>query len=442
MDSSLLVFISMTLGLIVGIMSGYYLFAAMGTVGIFFGLVFWGPDVLNQLYFSAFNTMKDYTLLAIPLFVFMGSMLDKSGVAEKLFDVLSIALGRVKGGLAIAAMLIAILFAATTGIIGASVVAMGLIFLPAMLSRNYEKSFASGLICAGGSLGILIPPSIMLVILASTANVSVGQMLYAALIPGVVLGLSYIVYIVIRANLQPHLAPPLPDIELNKYSRAEVVKGVFLHVLPVFIIILAVLGTIWVGIAPPTEAAAIGAFASILIALVYRRLNLRVLNEAARETVLTSAMVYFIIIFANLFVSVFMRLGGSKVVANAFASLPFGRWGVFAIMMFVVFLLGFIMDWIAASLIIIPVFVPIIKTLGFDVIWFLTMVAIMFQTAFLTPPVATAIFYLKGIAPPEVSTSDIIKGIWPYVVIVFLVVILCSVFPEIVMWLPGKLLSM
>jgi tripartite ATP-independent transporter DctM subunit len=442
MDSSMLVFISMTLGLIVGIMSGYYLFAAMGTVGIFFGLIFWGPDVLNQLYFSAFNTMKDYTLLAIPLFVFMGSMLDKSGVAEKLFDVLSIALGRVKGGLAIAAMLIAILFAATTGIIGASVVAMGLIFLPAMLSRNYEKSFASGLICAGGSLGILIPPSIMLVILASTANVSVGQMLYAALIPGILLGLSYIVYIVIRANLQPHLAPPLPDTELNKYSKGEVVKGVFLHVLPVFVIILAVLGTIWVGIAPPTEAAAIGAFASILIALIYRRLNLKVLNEAARETVLTSAMVYFIIIFANLFVSVFMRLGGSKVVANAFSSLPFGPWGIFAIMMLVVFLLGFIMDWIAASLIIIPVFVPIIKTLGFDVIWFLTMVAIVFQTAFLTPPVATAIFYLKGIAPPEVSTTDIIKGIWPYVLIVFLVIILCSVFPEIIMWLPGKLLSM
>lgn len=427
----------MLLVLFAGIFSGYYLFAILGGTAFIFGYLFWGPGVADMLYFTAFNTIKDYTLLAVPLFIYMGSMLDKSGVAEKLFDVLSIVLGRMKGGLAVAAMTIAILFAATTGIVGASVVAMGLIFLPAMLRRNYDKAYATGVIASGGTLGILIPPSIMLVILGSSANVSVARLFYGAMVPGLLLGFCYIIYIIIRAKLNPELGPPLPEAELSKYSTGWKVKNLLIHVFPVLSIVLAVLGTIWLGIAPPTEAAAVGGFAATIVALVYKKLNLKVLTDTLKQTMLTSAMVYAIMIFAGFFASVFMRIGGNKVISNLFLSLPFDKWGIFAIMMLIIFLLGFIMDWLCALMIIIPVFLPIAIQAGFDPLYFCIMICLINQTSFLTPPFAMAIFYLKGVAPPGVSLSHIINGVWPYCVIVLGVFLLCCIFPDIIMWLPS-----
>lgn len=438
--SPMTIFILMLIGLMLGIFSGYYLFVILGGLGVLFGYIFWGPGVVNLIFLNVFGTMKNYTLLAIPLFIFMGNMLEISGVAEKLFKILGITLGGLRGGLAVAALIISILFAATTGVVGASVVTMGLLFLPAMLRNNYDKGLASGVICAGGTLGILIPPSIMLVIYGPAAGISVGRLFYAALVPGVLMGLMYIAYVLIRAYLDPDFAPPLPLEERQKYTTKEKFLGIVINVLPVFAIILAVLGVIWFGIAPPTEAAAIGAFASMIVAFVYGRLSIKVLRDTLYRTLQTSSMIYMVIIFAGLFVGVFMRLGGDQVVKQALLSLPFGKWGIFAVMMLVVFILGFLMDWIASLLIIVPIFTPIAATLGFNPIWFAATVCIMYQTSFLTPPFAYAIFYLKGIAPPEVTTKDIIKGVWPFVLIQLFTVLLVTVFPQIVLWLPNKIM--
>jgi tripartite ATP-independent transporter DctM subunit len=437
---ALSIFLLMLVGLMGGIFSGYYLFIVLGGIGLLFGLIFWGEGVIGLINLSAFGVVKNYTLLAIPLFVFMGNMIEKSGVAEKLFHSLSINLGRLKGGLAVSALVISIVFAASTGVVGASVVTMGMLFLPAMLNRNYDKRMATGVICAGGTLGILIPPSIMIIIYGPTAGLSVGKLFYAAMVPGLLMGALYICYVLIRSYLNPDFAPALPDEELAKYSRKEKLIGI-LHIIPVLLIVLAVLGAIWFGIAPPTEAAAIGAIASVFIAAGYRRLNLKVLKEALYSTLQTSTMLYMIVIFAALFVGVFMRLGGGKVVEQAMLGLPFGIWGVFIVMMLIVFLLGFLMDWIASILIIVPIFTPIAATLGFDPIWFAGMVLVMYQTSFLTPPFAYSIFYLKGIAPPSVKTIDIMRGVMPFVGIQLLVVILCALFPELILWLPQKLIE-
>lgn len=438
--NTLTVFITMIIGLMIGIFSGYYLFAVLGILGILFGILFWGDGVFNLLGSNVLETFRNYSLLAIPLFVFMGNVLEKSGIAEKIFHALSINLGRLRGSLAVSALVISIIFGASTGVVGATVVTMGTLFLPSMLNRNYNKRMATGVICAGGALGVLIPPSIMLIVYGPAAGISVGQLFYAALIPGVLIGILYICYVLIRSYIQPDYAPSIPKEELTQYSSKEKLIGI-LHMLPVLILVIAVLGSIWFGIAPPTEAAAIGAFIAILIAIVYKKLTFKVLKESLYSTLQISTMVYMIIIFAGVFVSVFMRLGGGRVVEQSLSSLPFDEWGMFITMMLVVFVLGLIMDWIASILIIIPIFTPLAAMLGFDPIWFATMVCIMYQTSFLTPPFAYSIFYLKGVAPPEVSTSDIMRGVWPFVGIQVLTLIICALFPEIVLWLPSQMLQ-
>lgn len=438
--NTLTVFITMIIGLMIGIFSGYYLFAVLGILGILFGILFWGDGVFNLLGSNVLETFRNYSLLAIPLFVFMGNVLEKSGIAEKIFHALSINLGRLRGSLAVSALVISIIFGASTGVVGATVVTMGTLFLPSMLNRNYNKRMATGVICAGGALGVLIPPSIMLIVYGPAAGISVGQLFYAALIPGVLMGILYICYVLIRSYIQPDYAPSIPKEELTQYSSKEKLIGI-LHMLPVLILVIAVLGSIWFGIAPPTEAAAIGAFIAILIAIAYKKLTFKVLKESLYSTLQISTMVYMIIIFAGVFVSVFMRLGGGRVVEQSLSSLPFDEWGMFITMMLVVFVLGLIMDWIASILIIIPIFTPLAAMLGFDPIWFATMVCIMYQTSFLTPPFAYSIFYLKGVAPPEVSTSDIMRGVWPFVGIQVLTLIICALFPEIVLWLPSQMLQ-
>lgn len=434
---SISLFAIMLLVFIITIFSGYYLFATMGGLGMLFGYLFWGPEVFNLLYFKAFSTATDYTLLAIPFFVFMGTMIDKSGIAEKVFEKLAIAMGGLKGGMAVACMLISILFAATTGLVGASVVTMGLLFMPVMLRYKYDKAFSSGTVAAGGTLGILIPPSLMLIVMGSVSNKSVAELFYAAMVPGVLLGLVYIVYILIRANLNPQLAPPMPSEERAGYTFVQKVTGVAIHVFPVFVVVVAVLGAIWLGIAPPTEAAAIGSVASIIIAIIYKRFNLKVMLDVLRETVSITSMIYMMITFSSFFVAVFMRLGGNAVVQKFMMDLPYGPYGILFIMLFIIFILGFLMDWVGAVLIVMPVFVPLAVSLGFNDLWFITVVAVLFQASFLTPPVAFSIFYLKGVVPPEVTIKHIIKGVWPYVGMQCLVTVLCVIFPKIVLWLPN-----
>lgn len=313
--------------LLVFIFSGYYLFAALGGVAILSGLAFWGPGVFQTVYFSIFKYCKDYNLLAVPLFVLMGQLLNQSGVAGRLFDNLSVALGRQRGGMAIAATLIAILFAATTGIVGASVVSMGLLFVGPMLDAKYNKSLTAGVIVSGGTLGILIPPSIMLVFMGSAANVSVGQLFYGAIVPGLLLGAAYIVYIKIVAVVKKDYAPPMPAEQLARYSRKQVIWGVIVNVLPVALVIFSVLGAIWLGWCPATEAAALGVLASFLIALLTHSINAQVIKKTLIESIKLTSMVYAVSAFGNLFVTVFMRLGCSNAVTNLFVHLPLGKWG-------------------------------------------------------------------------------------------------------------------
>lgn len=438
--SSLTIFILMIVGLMLGIFSGYYLFVVLGGLGLLFGFLFWGDSVINLITISTFNVLKNYTLLAIPLFIFMGSILENTGIAKRLFHALNINLGRVRGGLAVSALLISILFGASTGVVGATVVTMGVLFLPEMLKRNYNKEMATGVICAGGTLGVLIPPSIMLILYGPAAGISVGKLFYAALVPGLLLGVLYIIYILVRAYMNPNFAPAVPKEELAQYSMKDKMIGL-LHIIPVLFIVLAVLGSIWFGIAPPTEAAAVGCFAALLVALAYRELTFTVIKKSLYNTVQSSAMVYMIIIFAGFFVSVFMRLGGGAVVEQAIQSIPLNKWGIFIVMMLIVFVLGLLMDWIASILIIIPIFTPIAATLGFDPIWFATMVCIMYQASFLTPPFAYSIFYLKGVAPPEIETKDIMRGVWPFVGLQIVTLIICALFPEIILWLPNKIVG-
>jgi len=437
---SLFIFVLMIVGLLIGIFSGYYLFIVLGGLGLIFGYLFWSETVINLLTTSAFTAMQNYTMLAVPLFIFMGNIMEKSGLAHKIFHSLSILLGRIKGGLAVAALLISLLFAASTGIVGATVVTMGLLFLPAMLERKYDVKLATGVISSGGTLGILIPPSIMLIVYGPLAQISVGQLFYAVLVPGILLGFVYIIYVLIIAHVKPGTAPAIPEEELAQYTLKDKLIGI-LHILPIAVIILSVLGSIWFGIAPPTEAAALGSLAAMVVALCYGKLNFKVLKETLYNTLQTTSMIYAILFMGTFFVSVFMRLGGGDVVEQAFTSLPFGKWVIFALMLLVVFILGLLMDWVASILIIVPIFTPIALSLGFDPIWFAAMICIMYQTSFITPPFAPALFYLKGVAPKTVKTSDIMNGAWPFVFLQLLVLVLCAIFPQLILWLPSKIIG-
>ena len=427
--------------LLVFIFSGYYLFAALGGAAVISGLLFWGPDIFQTIYFSIFKYCKDYNLLAVPLFVLMGQLLNQSGVAGRLFDNLSVALGRQRGGMAIAATLIAILFAATTGIVGASVVSMGLLFTKPMLDAKYNKSLTAGVIISGGTLGILIPPSIMLVFMGSAANVSVGKLFYGAMTPGILLGIAYIAYVKIISIVKKDYAPPMSEEQLSKYSRKQIAVGILVNVLPVAVVIFSVLGAIWLGWCPATEAAALGVVASFIIAVITRSINREVIRKTLIESIKLTSMVYAVSAFGNLFVTVFMRLGCSSAVTSLFTNMPFGKWGIFAVMMAVVFLLGFLMDWIAVCMITIPIFVPIATAIGFQAEYFLTMMAVIMQTAFLSPPMAASIFYFQGVAKDRISTAETIRGVWPFMGLQMLVFILCILFPDIVTWLPNMLIN-
>lgn len=439
--SGLAIAVVMGVMLLVFIFSGYYLFAALGGAAIISGLVFWGPNVFQTIYFCIFKYCKDYNLLAVPLFVLMGQLLNQSGVAGRLFDNLSVALGRQRGGMAVAATLIAILFAATTGIVGASVVSMGLLFTKPMLDAKYNKSLTAGVIIAGGTLGILIPPSIMLVFMGSAANVSVGKLFYGAMTPGVLLGVAYIVYVKVISIVKKDYAPPMPDEVLSRYSKKQIAWGIIVNVLPVAIVIFSVLGAIWLGWCPATEAAALGVAASFLIALCTHSINKEVIRKTLVESIKLTSMVYAVSAFGNLFVTVFMRLGCSSAVTSLFVNLPLGKWGLFALMMAVVFLLGFLMDWIAVCMITIPIFVPIATQVGFQAEYFLTMMAVIMQTAFLSPPMAASIFYFQGVAKDHITTAETIRGVWPFMGIQVVVFVLCVIFPQIVTWLPNMIIS-
>ncbi len=429
-------------GILVGVLLGFPLALAVGGVGIVIGVLLFGPKVAQELYYGRFfSGLENYTLLAVPLFVFMGTMLEHSGVAEGMYDALYLWFGGLKGGLAVTTIIIGTVLAACVGIIGASVTMLALIGLPAMINRGYDRSLAAGCVCAGGSLGILIPPSIMLVVYGPMAGMSVGRLFFGAFLPGFLLSGLYIAYVLIRCAFQPHLAPPVPAADRAAPFAVKASKLVKSMVPPV-VLILAVLGSIFMGIAAPTEAAAVGALASVLLAVAYRKLDWHILARTAMTTVRVAGMVLLIGAMAFAFVGVFMRANCDQVVSQYVLAAPGGKWGVFAIIMFICFLLGFLIDWLGIIFIMVPIVTPIAASAGFDPLWFAMMICVNLQMSFMTPPFAYALFYVRGAAPPELglTTGHIITGMIPYVGIIVLALALCIAFPQIILWLPGMML--
>ena len=424
---------------LVGVLSGYPIGFVLGGLALTFGLICWGPEVIPALFFRCFMVLKTYIFAAIPLFVFMGIMLERSGSSERLFHAAHLLMGGLRGGLGIATIFVCTIFAAATGIVGASVVTMGLLALPPMLRRNYNKELASGCILAGGTLGILIPPSIMIVVYGPMANLSVARLFFGAFAPGLLLATLYIAYIAIRCLLQPHLGPPMPVEDRKAVPLSRKLYLTITGLVPPVFLIMAVLGMIFMGVAAPTEAAALGAFAAMLLAFAYRKLNWQALKDVTYTTVRVTSMIMFVVVGASMFTSVFMGLGGGKFVSDLLLAVPFGRWGVLIAMMLIVFILGMFIDWIGIVLIIVPLFTPIAASLGFDAIWFALLVMVNLQMSYLTPPFAYAIFYLRGIAPPEVTIGHIYRGVIPFVLLQWTGLILCILFPQIILWLPGMM---
>lgn len=435
--------ILMLSAIFIGVFTGFPLAMIMGTVGLFFGFIVFGPNIGDMLYSRIVDgILTNYIFLAVPLFIFMGNMLEYSGITEKLYDALYLWLGGIRGGLALVTMLIGTILAATVGIIAASVTMLAVVGLPSMVKRGYDKSLASGTVCAGGCLGILIPPSIMFIIYAPMAQLSVGKMFLAAFLPGFLLSAMYMLYIAIRCWLQPEMGPALPPEEREKVSFGKKIMMLVTSMLPPVILVMAVLGVIFLGVAATTEAAGVGAFAATLLVIAFRKFSFQVLFKCSFETLKACGFVLLIVVMGFAFVGVFVGSGAGEVFANAILSTPGGKWGVFGIIMFVCFILGFFMDWIAIVFILIPVVTPIAKQLNFDPLWFAMMVCVNFQMSFLTPPFAMAIFIVRGVAPPElgITMSDIIRGVWPFVILIIVALFLLAAFPEIILWLPGKMI--
>lgn len=425
------------------VLTGYPIAFVIGSVALIVGTLVFGMNTTFHILFTRFYDLSlNYPYLAVPLFTFMGVILQQSGITNDLYESLYDALGRVKGGLAIVTVIFGTILAACLGVIAASVTILTLMALGPMLKRGYDKGLASGVIVASGTLGILIPPSIMLIVYAPQAGLSIGQMFLGAIFPGLLLSAMYILYVIVRTMINPKLGPPIPRDQMTPFTLAKVGR-LLKAMLPPVLLIAAVIGTIFAGIAPPTEAAAVGCTAAILLSIFYRKFSFKMLRDAAKETLKVSAFVVLIAAMSYAFVGIFMNAGAGDVVAELILSVPGGRWASFAVVMLVVFALGMFIEWIGIVFIVVPIFTIIFAKLGFDPLWAGMMVVVNLQMAFMTPPMAMSIFVLKGTAPKEygLTMSDIIKGVLPFVGIVAVVLMLMVFFPQIVTWLPEKMIT-
>ncbi|GGC09605.1 C4-dicarboxylate ABC transporter [Marinobacterium zhoushanense] len=380
------------------------------------------------------NVMTNWVLVALPMFVFMGLMLDRSGIAEDLMSNLVRLFGRVRGGLAITVTFVGLLLAASTGIIGASVVLLALLGIPMMMRQGYSHELACGTVCSTGTLGILIPPSIMLVMMGDRLGVPVGDLFLGAVFPGLLLAALYIGYIFSVGILRPHAAPAPKDAEP---VTPMLIGKVFLTVLPAAGLILAVLGSIFAGIATPTEASGVGAFGATLLAVIKKRVNLQVLYEVCRETTKTTAFIFALLLGATAFSLVLRGLGGDELIESALTGLPFSPTGIVICILLVTFVLGFFLDWIELTLIILPLVAPVVSGLGFDLVWFTILFAVCLQTSFLTPPVGFALFYMKGVAPEGITVGTIYRGVLPFIALQLLGLGIVFYWQQIVTWLPS-----
>jgi tripartite ATP-independent transporter DctM subunit len=429
-------------GILVGILLGFPLAFSLSGVSMIIGFLLWGPGMFEMFYLRLYGISTEYVFLAFPLFVFMGIMVERSGVTERLFGSLHLLLGGLRGGLAISTIVLGTIMAAAVGVIGASVVMMGLIALPAMVKRKYDGALASGAVCAGGTLGILIPPSIMLVIYGPTATISVGELFMAAFIPGFLLSSLYIAYVGIRCLIRPELGPVMPAQQRAVPAKRKMYL-LATSLMPPVILILAVLGTIFFGIAAPTEAAAMGAVGAVILAFFYGSLNLKTIWETAFRTMHTTSMALFIAIGASMFTGTFLGMGCGDVLTDLIIGVPFGKWGSFALIMIIVFILGMFIDWIGIILVMVPLITPIGDALGFDRLWFAMCVVVNLQLSFLSPPFAYAIFFLRGVIPSEmgIDTNTIIRGVIPFLGLIIIGLTLMIIFPDIILWLPNLMIK-
>jgi len=396
---------------------------------------------INRVY----QLMYNWVLVALPMFIYMGLMLDRSGIAEKMMRSMQNLFGKVRGGLAVTVCLIGIILAASTGIVGASVVMLGLLTIPAMMEQGYSKTLAVGTVAGAGTLGILIPPSIMLVIMADQLALSVGDLFMGAVFPGLILGVLYIIYIVVFGLIRPKSVPLDPN---RKPFNWRLIWDVFRDILPAGCLILAVLGSIFAGITTPTEASGVGALGAIILAAINKKLTWQVFKDVTRACFNTTAYIYGILVGATAFALVLRSLGGDEFIEKILTGLPFGPFGIMVFILFCVFLLGFFLDWIEITLIILPLVAPVVKNLGLEIngfgvvsnpslVWFAIVIAVTLQTSFLSPPVGFSLFYLKGICPPEIKLKDIYVGVTPFIILQLLGIVAVAIWPELVTWLPA-----
>jgi tripartite ATP-independent transporter DctM subunit len=421
--------------LIVGIPVG----VALAVSAFVFGYVGFGPALFNLLPARIYGVVTNYTLMAIPLFVFMGVMLEKSRLAEELIDIVGHLFGGMSGGMGIAIILVGVLLGAATGIVGATIVTLGLLTLPALLRRGYPKPLATGMICASGTLGQIIPPSLVLILLAEILQKSVGTMFAAAMVPGLALAGVYLVALLVLALLRPDLMPPIPADERAAMGRWALARKTVLVVGPPVLLVLAVLGSIIGGLAAPTEAASMGAAGALVIVALSGRLSLSLLREVARSTLSISAMVFFILICAQVFGLAFRGLGGEHLVARMFEAVPGGVTGAMIFLLFLVFVLGLFLEWIEITYIALPLFLPFFVQAGVDLVWLGILICLMLQTSFLTPPFGWSLFFLKGVAPKGVTTMDIYRGAVPFIGLQIVAVALVFLLPGLATWLPAAI---
>lgn len=406
----------------------------LGGVSVIFLYFTWGFDSFYMVASQIWGTMGSFTLVAIPLFVFMAMVLERTGVARDLYRMMHLWFGGLRGGLAIGTLVICAVFAAMVGISGAAVVAMGTIALPSMLERGYDRKMALGVINTGGGWGILIPPSILMILYALITGVSVGQMFAAGIMPGVLLMVMTVLYILVRSTLQPHLAPALPPEERGTWpEKLRALRAVLLPIGVVFMVLGSIIG----GITTPTEAAAMGVLGSLISAAVYRQLKWSILQEAAIRTFKLTGMIMWILFAAHAFSAAYQSMGAQELIEGMMQHIPGGPWGIIIAMMVIIFFLAMVLDPVGIMLITLPVFMPIVKSLGFDPIWFGILFVINMEIGYKTPPFGFNLFYLKGVVPPEITMKDIYTSVVPFVIIEIIAIGIIMVFPEIATWLPG-----
>ncbi|MCP1335755.1 TRAP transporter large permease [Futiania mangrovi] len=421
---------------------GFQVAFSLLVVGTLFGWVLYDHRVAIQLFNVIQTTASQFLLTAVPPFILMGCILERSGIAERLFNVVQLWVGRLPGGLALTTMLMAAMIAATTGIVGAVEVMIGLMAIPAMQRLGYRNDLIAGTVCAGGSLGTMIPPSLVLIVYASVANLSVGKLFAAAILPGAIMVAAFLAYITVRSIVTP---PATPEREAADPGHGMTLGRklwlTLVGLLPAAGLIFAVLGTILKGIATPTEAASVGALGALVLAGFYRRLDLPMLREAFLTTLKLTSMILFIVVGGSMFSSIFRGLGGNDVVRAVVEAADLGTFGIVALLLAIVFVAGFILEWVSVLLICLPIFVPILDAYAVDPIWFAMLTFIMLQTSYLTPPMAPSIFYLKGIAPPGMTTREMYAGVVPFIACMLFVLALVMLFPGLATWLPGVLVT-